>query len=126
MSNTDNLVEDSTGKPYNMEDRLVEFAADALMFAATVDNSYEGLYYKKQLIRSTGSSALNYGEAQGTQTTKDFVHKAAIVVKELKESRTNLKILNRVNFGAVAKRTELLIEVEQLIAIISKMINNKK
>jgi len=54
------------------------------------------------------------------------VNKAALVVKELKESRTNLKILNRVNFGVEAKREELLNEVEQLIAIISKMINNKK
>jgi four helix bundle protein len=77
MSDNNNLVEDSTGKPYNMEDRLVEFAADALMFTSTIDNSYEGLYYKKRLIRSSGSSALNYGEAQGTQTTKDFIHKAA-------------------------------------------------
>ena len=126
MSNNDSIVEDSAGKPYNMEDRLVEFAADALLFTSMIENSYEGLYYKKQLIRSSGSSALNCGEAQGTQTVKDFVNKATLVVKELKESRTNLKILNRVNFGVEAKREELLNEVEQLIAIISKMINNKK
>ena len=126
MSNINNIVEDSASKPYNMEDRLVEFAAEALLFTATIENTYEGLYYKKQLIRSSGSLALNYGEAQGTQTIKDFIHKAALVVKELKESRTNLKILNRVNFGVEDKRVELLNEVEQLIAIISKMINNKK
>jgi four helix bundle protein len=126
MSNFNNIVEDGVGKPYNMENRLVEFAADALIFSSTIEDSYEGIYYKKQLVRSTGSAALNYGEAQGTQTTRDFVHKSAIVVKELKESRINLKILAKVNFGFQIKRNELLDEVEQLIAIISKMINNKK
>ncbi|WP_394774324.1 four helix bundle protein [Flavobacterium sp.] len=77
-------------------------------------------------MRSSGSSSLNFGEAQGTITDKDFIFKVSLVVKELKESRNSLKILNYVKEGDEDKRNKLLIEVEQLIAISSKMIINKK
>ena len=83
-------------------------------------------YYKNQLIRSSGSSSLNYGEAQGTITSRDFVFKVSLSVKELKESRNSLKILDYINAGDIDSRKWLLEETEELIAIASKMINNKK
>lgn len=52
--------------------------------------------------------------------------KVGLAVKELKESRNSLKILNYIQEGNENKRTLLLIEVEELIAIASKMIINKK
>ena len=52
-----------------------------------------GQYYGNQIMRSSGSSALNFGEAQGTNTDRDYINKASISLKELKESRVNLKIL---------------------------------
>ena len=90
-----------------------------------MDKSYENEFYKNQLIRSSGSSSLNLGESQGTITDKDLVFKLALVVKELKESRNSLKILNYINEGNQEFKTFLLIEVEELIAIASKMIINK-
>lgn len=78
------------------------------------------------MIRSSGSAALNYGEAQGTITSNDFIFKVSLSVKELKESRNSLKILDYIKEGEDDKRKWLLEEVEQLIAIASKMINNKK
>ena len=65
-------------------------------------------YYGNQLLRSAGSSALNFGEAQGTNTTKDKINKLALVLKELKESRVNLKILHKVNYGELTKREPLV------------------
>ena len=82
--------------------------------------------YKNQLTRSSGSAALNYGEAQGTVTNKDFINKMSIVVKELKESRCALKILKYAKLGDLKKNKWLLEEGEELIAIGSKMINNKR
>lgn len=69
---------------------------------------------------------LNFGEAQGTITDKDSIFRVSLVVKELKESRNSLKILDYIKEGDSEKRNKLLIEVEQLIAISSKMIINKK
>ncbi len=87
---------------------------------------FELEYYENQLIRSSGSSALNYGESQGAITDKDYVFKLTLVVKELKESGNSLNILKYINEGEVNSREWLLKEVEELIAIISKIIINKK
>lgn len=113
-------------KIFNFEDRLVRFAGECIFFTRNLERSYENEYYKNQLIRSSGSSSLNFGEAQGSITDKDFLFKLTLVVKELKESRNSLKILNYIKEGNENIRSCLLIEVEELIAIASKMIINKK
>lgn len=113
-------------KIYNFEDRLVRFAGECILFTRFLNKTFENEYYKNQLIRSSGSSSLNFGEAQGAISDKDFVFKLSLVVKELKESRNSLKILNYINEGDETKRIILLNEVEELIAIASKIIINKK
>jgi len=113
-------------KIYKYDERLIRFAGESVFFSKKMGNEFELIYYKKQLIRSSGSAALNYGEAQGTVTSKDFVHKTSVSVKELKESRATLKIIRYINEGDSVKREWLINEAEELIAIGSKMINNKK
>ena len=113
-------------KIFNFEDRLVRFAGECIFFTRNLNKSFENEYYKNQLIRSSGSSSLNFGEAQGTISDKDFIFKLTLVVKELKESRNSLKILNYIKEGDENTRILLLKEVEELIAISSKMIINKK
>ncbi|WP_396165852.1 four helix bundle protein [Flavobacterium sp.] len=112
-------------KIFNFDDRLIRFAGECIFFTRKLDKSYENEYYKNQPIRSSGSSSLNFGESQGTVTDKDLIFKLTLVVKELKESRNSLKILHYINEGSQDVRTLLLIEVEELIAIASKMIINK-
>ncbi len=113
-------------KKYDIEDKLVGIAAETILFVKDLPYDYTDQYYSNQLMRSTGSAALNLGEAQGTNSTKNYIHKASLTIKELKESRVNLKILAKVQFGKKEKRATILDEVEQLIRIISSIINNKK
>lgn len=113
-------------KKFDLEDRLVGFAANAILFCKDLPRDMTGEYYSNQLLRSSGSSALNFGEAQGTNSNRDYIHKAGISLKELKESRANLKILNRVDYGSSEKRILILDEVEQLIKIIATIIKNRK
>lgn len=113
-------------KIYDFEERLVRLAGEVIFFCRKLKNDFESDYYKKQLIRSSGSAALNYGEAQGTVTSKDFIHKLALVSKELKETRSSLKILKYINAGEESKRDWLLMELDEVIAIASKMIINKQ
>ncbi|WP_310733879.1 four helix bundle protein [Cellulophaga baltica] len=102
------------------------FAGDIILFCKDLPNDMTGEYYGNQLLRSAGSSTLNFGEAQGASSVKDSIHKASIYLKELKESRVNLKILNKVFYGDESIRLNLLEEVEQLIKIIATIIKNKK
>ena len=58
-------------KIFNFEDRLVRFAGECIFFTRNLNKSFENEYYKNQLIRSSGSSSLNFGESQGAITDKD-------------------------------------------------------
>ena len=120
------LNEPNFERIYSLEDRLVRFAGESIFFVRKLERTFELEYYKNQLIRSSGSASLNYGEAQGSITDKDFIFKVSLSVKELKESRNSLKILEYIKAGATDERNWLLKEVEELIAISAKMIINKK
>ncbi len=112
-------------KKYDLEDRLVEFAANVAMYCVELPKDMTGTYYSNQLLRSGGSSALNFGEAQGINSDRDYINKSSLSLKELKESRVNLKILKKLNYGDPSKCLKLLDEVEQLIKIIATIIKKK-
>ena len=51
-----------------------------------LEKNYAGNHLAGQIIRSGTSPALNYGEAQSAESSKDFIHKMGICLKELRES----------------------------------------
>ncbi len=109
-----------------MEERLVRFAGECIKFCITLGNSFAENHLKGQLIRSATGACLNYGEAQGAESKKDFIHKNGIVLKELKESRSTLKILKYSELGDPKLRTLILQESEELCAIFGKIILSTK
>ena len=52
-------------KVYDLEERLVNYAAETALFCGKKPSDFTGQYYGQQLLRSSGSSALNFGEMQG-------------------------------------------------------------
>ena len=113
------------GKKYDLEDRLVGFAANIVFLCKNMQDDVTGNYYGNQLLRSAGSAALNFGEAQGSNTDRDKINKLSLTLKELIESRVNLRILDKVNYGSSDQREILLNEIEQLIKIIATIRKNK-
>ena len=111
---------------YDLEDRLVRFAGETIKFCNSLGDTFAELHLRNQLIRSASGACLNYGEAQGAESKKDFVHKNGIVLKELKESRSTLKILTYSKFGETIHRNVLLKESEELCAIFGKIIFNTR
>ncbi|WP_339756009.1 four helix bundle protein [uncultured Winogradskyella sp.] len=80
-------------KPNQLEERLTQYAIDVIRLCKKIDKSFASEHLAKQLIRSSTSSALNYGEARSGESTRDFLHKMKICLKELRESFINLKIM---------------------------------
>ena len=80
---------------YSLEDRLIDYAVLSLEIAKLLPNTFEGRHLGSQLIRSGSSPALNYGEAQGAESGKDFLHKIRVILKELRESLICLKIIEK-------------------------------
>ncbi len=113
-------------KKYDLEDRLVKFAAEIVFLCKELPADMTVSYYGNQLLRSSGSAALNFGETQGCHTKRDNVNKLAITLKELKETRVNLSIMTKIDYGNLDKRQQLLDEVEQLIRIIATIIKKKQ
>ena len=111
-------------KVYDLEDRLINFGVTIIEAAESMNiKRYAGLYLSKQLIRSGTSPRIHYGEAQAAESRKDFVHKMKIILKELRETRGNLKMSNRVKLFQSSQNIEDVIgECTELIAIFVKSI----
>jgi len=84
-----------TMNPFDLQDRLINFAVLIIEISKSLNKSYEGMHLSKQIIRSGTSPALHYGEAQSAESRKDFIHKVKWVLKELRETHANLKIIKR-------------------------------
>jgi len=110
-------------KKYDLEDRLIDFAVLVIKIAEKIGNTVAGKHLGENLIRSGTSPALNYGEAQGAESHKDFIHKMKICLKELRETRVGLKIINKLPFEQVKSLLdEALPENEELISIFFKVL----
>ena len=105
-----------------LEDRLINFAGTVIQMRGALEPGEitENLF--GQLTRSATSAALNYGEAQGAESRKDFAHKIGIVLKEIRESHNNLKIIATAGLfkGNKNEIEKALEECNQLVAIFHK------
>lgn len=73
----------------------------------------------EQLARSSLSCSLNYSEAISAESRKDFIHKLRIVLKELRETTTCLRLLkHRGTKGSEDSLESVLTESDELGAII--------
>ena len=102
---------------FDLEERLIDFAARCIKVAESLPRSFAGQHLAGQLTRSGTSPALNYGEAQGAESRKDFVHKMRICLKELRETSVCLRIIVRSDMLSLEKLQSVLDEAGELVAI---------
>ena len=106
------------GRNYDLEERLVAFAVAILEIAEMLPNTRAGNHIAGQIIRSGTAPALSYGEAQGAESRKDFIHKMKIGLKELRESLIALKIIKGKPLINNSKKLDALhAECNELISI---------
>ncbi|MEM0519096.1 MULTISPECIES: four helix bundle protein [Aequorivita] len=104
--------------PNQLEDRLIKFAVEVILMCKHINGSFAAEHLTKQLIRSSTSVALNYGEARSAESSRDFLHKMKISLKELRESFVNMKIQRGANLITNVQIIDrLLIENNELISI---------
>lgn len=87
------MTEVPNPKPhYDLEDRTYKFAKACADFVAKLPRTIAHIEYAKQLIRSSGSPAANYIEANESETKKEFLYKIRTCRKETKESCLWIKL----------------------------------
>jgi four helix bundle protein len=111
---------------YDLEDRLINFACLCIEIGDLMPNSCAGKVLEQQLVKSATACALNYGEAQAAESKADFLHKIRITLKEIRETRVNLRIINQRPLVVHEKLDKALSEVNQLMAIFIKTVTTIK
>ncbi len=110
-----------------IEKRLIAFSVENINLCRNLNNEYVSQHLTNQLVRSSTSSALNFGEAQAAESRKDFIHKSSIVLKELRETFIYLKIIQ--NAKLIKNNYSIkhhITECNELISIFHKTIKTSK
>jgi len=103
---------------YNLEDRLLEFAANIVELTESLPNTRAGNHIAGQLLRCGTPSLSNHGEVEAAESRRDFLHKLRICLKELRETKRWLRLVGRVKrLESPANFVTCLNEVEELIRI---------
>ena len=106
----------------DIQERLIDFAVAVIQFTSQLPKTQAGKHVSGQLLRSGTSPAPNYGEARGAESTKDFVHKLGVVLKELNESEIWLKIIIRSKMLPIENVNPVANECSELCKIIASSI----
>ena len=80
---------------YDLEERLINFSVLILDIVDAMPDVKGANHLASQIIRSGTAPALMYGEAQSSESRKDFIHKMRLPLKELRETYNCLKIIDR-------------------------------
>ncbi len=114
-------------KQYDLEDRTLQFAKDNRVFVKLLPKTIGNIEDGKQLIRSSGSVGANYIEANEAFSKKDFVLRAKISRKEVKESRYWLNLVDtNGNKDLEKERLRLIKEATELMNIFGSIIRKSE
>jgi four helix bundle protein len=112
-------------KLYDLEERTFKFSNNVRNFIGKLP---KGLRYSsdvKQLLRSSGSVAANYIEANESLSKKDFFHRIKICRKEAKESRLWLRLIEE-DKELKEMKNDLIQEALELAKIFGSIVNGGK
>ena len=110
----------------DIEERLIDFAVRVIKLCGNLPQTPTGKHLSGQLVRSGTAPAAHYAEARGAESTRDFIHKLRICLKELNESRVWLKIIIRNEMQPEARMSDLLRENDELCRIINASIKTTR
>lgn len=113
-------------RKYDLEDRLIKFACACLSICDILPGTKAGQNLEHQLFKSGTAPALIYGEAQAAESPADFIHKMKLVLKEIRESRVNLRIISEKPVIVNELVLAILGECNELMAIFLKSIETAK
>jgi four helix bundle protein len=111
----------------DIRDRSFEFACRVVDFCQQLsDGGGVGRLMVPQLLNCSLSFATMLEEARAAESDADFISKCSIGLKEARESWTRLRVCKRCRIGPAAQASPLVQEGNELIAIVTTIIKNKR
>jgi len=116
-------MQEKAKRTYDLEERLLQFSAGIIKVVEDLPNTRTGNHVANQLLRSGTSPYANHAEAQAAESTNDFIHKLRICLKELREAKRWIMLIQRLALLTQAEQVNnILLESEELIKIFVKSI----
>lgn len=116
----------SENKIFDIKERTFRFGVEIVRLVLTLPRNSAGFAISGQLVRSGTSIGANVIEAQNCGTKKDFIYTLTISLKEARETEYWLKIISEVKLADLNLVDKLLIEVNELIKILTSIIKKSK
>jgi four helix bundle protein len=107
-------------------ERLLSFAAGNTKLMTRLTRTVAGRYMSHQLMRSSASAGANYEEARGGESKADFIHRLQIALKELREAKYWLKLIDRAELIPHTELVDLHKEAEELAKIVARSVLTAK
>jgi four helix bundle protein len=110
--------EGSAPRQFDLEERLLDYAACVISIADALHTTRAANHVAGQLLRSGTAPLPNHAEAESAESINDFIHKLKICLKELRETRRWLRLIDRVPLIDDPQRIDAALgETEELIRI---------
>lgn len=102
-----------------LEERLIEFAVRCTYLCRSLHTlkAFDAKHVAGQLLRASTHAGFHYPEARAAESTRDFLHKIKVLLKELRESKAELIYIDRMQYFEKGKLDEVIDEAGQLVAI---------
>ena len=106
--------------PEELSDRLLDFAVRVGKVVDALPDTRLGRHIAGQLVRCGTSAPPNYEEACAAESRNDFIHKIRIALKELRETRSWLRLIVRAELLAVRQMKNIVEENTELCNILGQ------
>jgi len=106
--------------PAELSNRLIDFAVRIGKVVDALPNTRMGRHIAGQLVRCGTSPPPNYEEACAAESRADFVHKVKVALKELRESRSWLRMIIKGNLLSKKRLEDLSQECCELCNILGQ------
>ena len=107
---------------YDLEERTAQFGESAIDFAKAIPVNLITTPLISQLVRTSTSVGVNYGEADNASSEKNIKHSIRICQRESKETKHGLRMISRAEPQLKDNTRRLWQEGHELLLIFSAII----
>lgn len=106
--------------------RLLKFSVGIVLLASKLPKTPAGFAIASQLVKAGTSIGANFVESQDASSTKDFVQKLSISLREARETWYWLNVIEKAKLLSSVEIEKELEECDQIIAIFVKSVKSAK
>ena len=109
-----------------IKDKSMDFAVRIVKLYQYLSGEKREFVMSKQILRSGTSIGANIHEAVYAQSTKDFISKMSIALKEAAETEYWLKLLRKANFLTEEAFESIMPDCQELCKMLTAIVKSTK